>query len=129
MPTTELELAAAQELARLALQTGDSFWAWEEIQDLVATDTEVAWAVLLQIIAEAPEIHLYIVGAGPLEFLISHTHERFAGRVINELKSNLRFLKAFRSVCLYDVPEPTWRAFNDAVVEAGISASELTAWS
>jgi hypothetical protein len=98
------------------------------VHELVATDTEAAWTVLLQIIAEAPEIHLYIVGAGPLECLISHAHEDLSERVISELKSNPRFLRAFRSVYLYDVPEATWRAFNEAMVEAGIPASEL-AWS
>jgi hypothetical protein len=129
MPTTEQELIEAQELARLALQSYNSFWAWEELRDLVAADTESAWRLLLQIIAKAPENLLYIVGAGPLEDLIRHAHERLAERVVKELNSNGRFLKAFRSVYLFEVPEPIWRAFNDAMVAAGVPASELTAWS
>jgi hypothetical protein len=129
VPSNEQELIAAQELARHALQTDDSFWAWEELHDIVATDAESAWEVLLQIIADAPEQHLYIVGAGPLEDVVRQGYESLSVRIVDELKTNPRFLKAFRSVYLFDVPEPIWRAFNDAMVEAGVPPSELTTWS
>jgi hypothetical protein len=98
---------------------------WQELEELVRTDPESAWDVLLRIINRSPYRELFLLGAGPLSELVASGPDRFHERVIAELRSNPAFLEAFRFVRLREAPVATRRELRTAMLVAGVPESEL----
>jgi hypothetical protein len=68
------------------------FSAWAEVDDLVRRDPEAGWALILELIAAAPDDRILAnVAAGPLEDLLSRVAERFIDRVEVEARRDLKF--------------------------------------
>jgi len=61
------EVEAAIAAIDAASLEDEFFWAWEEVTDLIGSDPERAWRILLAALARCTPHHEYIIGAGPLE--------------------------------------------------------------
>jgi hypothetical protein len=121
-----------QSLADMRAATDDDpyFWAWEVVTDLVETDPERAWRILLQALALCSEEHEYIIGAGPLEDLLVREPRRFAKRVAERLHSDGRFQAAF-AVIIFSTEYCTAQDaefFNGTLREAGVTAEAIPEW-
>ncbi len=75
-----------------------SFSAWEVVTELIDTDPERAWMILLESLRRCSSGHETAIGAGPLEELIVKEPLRFAERVAEQLISSGRFRSAFEAV-------------------------------
>lgn len=80
---------------------GEDFWAFEKISDLKNTDPAGLWDITLLLIEKAPSSDaLNYVAAGPLEDLLREHGSYFFDHVIQEAKSNKRFLYTLAGVWL-----------------------------
>ena len=61
----------------------EHFWAWEAITELIDTDPERAWCVLLLALPRC-QGREYIVGSGPLEELLIKAPRSLAERVAGD---------------------------------------------
>jgi len=70
----EREVAIAE--GRISAGSDESFWAWEDINNVALNHPEEAWPVVLELIRRAPSNRvLASIAAGPLEDLIrKHTN-------------------------------------------------------
>jgi|GEM_PF-3645691 len=94
-PTSADDVAAAVTAIKASTQTDDYFWAWAAVHDLIETDPDRAWRVILAALKQcAPKLE-YIIGAGPIEDLLVKYPREFATRVVSELRENERFRAAF----------------------------------
>ncbi len=74
-------------------------WATELLFDKISNDPETAWALVLELIENAPENDaLGWVGAGPLEDLLSERGADFIERVEVLARQNDRFRDCLASV-------------------------------
>jgi hypothetical protein len=99
--------------------------AWKKLGELIRTDAEAAWDVLLGLIRHLHPRELFLVGAGPLAELVAFEHDRLRDRIIAELRSNRAFLEAFRYVRVPEATEATRRELRTAMLVAGVPESEL----
>lgn len=108
----------------------DYLWAWEAVTQLVDTDPERAWLVLLEAIRRCAQNNEYMIGAGPLEELLVKHPRLFASRVAENLSSNPRFRSAFEianfSTEYATVEDANY--FNATLVAAGVPASLVPEW-
>jgi hypothetical protein len=108
----------------------DYFWAWEAVTELVASDPERAWIVLLAAIRLCAQNNESMIGAGPLEELLVMHPRLFASRVAEQLSSSSRFRAAFEMVRFsteYASVEDA-NYFNATLLAAGVPASLVREW-
>ena len=76
-----------------------SEWAEDEMRDVIHADPEIAWEVVKELVARAPDDSiLAFVAAGPLENLICAHPDTVIDRVERRAAENARFRKALRAV-------------------------------
>jgi hypothetical protein len=70
-----------------------------EIHDLIRSDPERVWPILLELVARAPDDEgLAFVAAGPLEELIQMHLSAFLDRLVEQTRRNPRFREAMQGV-------------------------------
>lgn len=75
------------------------FYAWEEVDDLVRRDPEAGWALILELVAAAPDDKLLAnVAAGPLEDLLTRDPHGFIERVELEAHRDPKFRRCLTGV-------------------------------
>ena len=76
-PPSEAPRASAVQMAAAWLASTETFWAWEQVTNLVEQGGDEAWFVLTELIRRAPEERaLCSIGAGPLENWLERHGER-----------------------------------------------------
>jgi len=94
--------------------------AWEDLNDLVASNPEVAWVIILRLIERTDhDLKLANIGAAQLEDIISRWGAQFRTRVIREMKSNKRFCRALRAAYFFSVPTDLLREISKEFVAQG----------
>jgi len=96
-----------------------TFWAWERVQDLLRNDPEVAWVVIVRLVAQADDDALGSVGAGPLEDLLSDHGEHFIDRVEAAARSDPRFRMILAAV---------WQAGMSPTIWERVIAARGSGW-
>jgi hypothetical protein len=82
---------------------------WEQLFDLVWTQPEEAWTLILALVERAPSDEaLSFVAAGPIEDFLGHHGAEWASRVAAEAESNDRFRDSLNYVW-------GWNSFPDSV--------------
>lgn len=74
------------------------FWAWHRLELVAATLPELAWPVVLELVAQAPGHHMRYVGAGPLEGIVQADPAGFVDRIEAAAADNPRFREALGAV-------------------------------
>ena len=96
---TPLPALVAAYLRHAASQGDADFRAWEEVRELVLTQPEVAWPLVLALIDQAPTpAILGYIAAGPLEELISAHGAQCVDRIEEETRRSPRFRQALAGV-------------------------------
>src|SRR5438552_477274 len=73
--------------------------AWTEMDELVREDPEAGWALILELVAAAPDDRtLANVAAGPLEDLLTRDPERFIDRVEQQARRDPKFRRCLTGV-------------------------------
>ena len=99
LPEDEANLAGVW-IQYAAEQRDEDFWAWDRLTSLVLDQPEQAWPILHRIIADAPEVLLGYIGAGPLENLLSEHSAEFGERIADQARRDARFRAALSAVWL-----------------------------
>jgi hypothetical protein len=75
------------------------FWAWERIEDVVLSDPECGWSLILTLVAEAAnERCLSYVAAGPLENMLNRHGDAVIARVELQARRDPKFRLALSNV-------------------------------
>ena len=121
---------AAELLSQIATRADENPYADEvDLFGIIHSEPELAWELLLEIIAQAEEPELYLLGAGDLETFVSNQAVAYADRIVDEIRTNSKFRKAFESLYLgSDMPALVGRRFNDALREAGVEEENIRDW-
>ena len=85
----------------LANYSGDkaTFWAFEEVCELISRDPNRLWAITLRLIEQAPDdAALSYVAAGPLEDLLAAHGPSFIERVEAAAREHPRVMRALSGV-------------------------------
>jgi hypothetical protein len=104
------------------------FQAWNDLQSCISHDPELAWSMLLELIARCDPSDLTMLGAGPLESFLYWQAIPFVDRFEAELRTNPRFFDAFRSLHMGGIPERIWRRLNEVLAELGVPRDQLAEW-
>jgi len=111
-------------------ENDDCFWAWEAVTELIGSDPERAWRLLLSALARCAPGHEHIIGAGPLEELLGLHPRRFAARAADEVVHNSRFRDAFQvirfSTEFTTVEDANF--FTDTFRSSGVPSELLPEW-
>ena len=107
----------------------DEFAAWEDVEECVVDDPELAWKVLLEVIKRCDPAQRYLIGAGVLETFFFHHVVGFSERIEEQLHTNAAFFAAFRFTYMGGVPERIWRYFNGILAALGVPENELCEWN
>jgi hypothetical protein len=67
---------------------------YEKLNHLIYSDPELAWRLLLELVAETPDDLLGFVGAGPVETFIWQHGAGFIDQIEAEASTNARFRRA-----------------------------------
>lgn len=103
--------------------------AWEEVDELIHSDPDTCWEVLLASISECHDLDLGMIGAGCLETFMWYRGVEFLDRVLAEIGSSVRFREAFGGVYLgSDFPEAEGRRINLCLVANGVSPDSVIDW-
>jgi hypothetical protein len=85
--------------ARADADDDEHFWACELVDDLVRSDPEAAWPLILELVRRSQSDDLLAnVAAGPLEDLLVRHGEAFIERVERQAQADRRFRKCLRGV-------------------------------
>jgi hypothetical protein len=85
---------------------GPSFWAFEELTDMIRSDPERLWRLTITILRDASDpLYQAYVAAGPLEDLLRYHGERFIDRVESLAKSEPWFVECLRGVWASMTPD------------------------
>jgi hypothetical protein len=129
-PSSPAELEVAVSAIKSAVDEDETDWAWEAVNELIDTDPERAWRVLLEALKRSAPLHEHIIGAGPLEELLVK-HPRFlAERVAGELVVNSRFKTAFKVIYFsteYTTIEDA-SYFNETLLSYGVPSEHIPDW-
>jgi len=88
-------------LRSIAEGGGDTphFWAWEEMHELISTEPERAWRLMIQMVRQSQDdLALAGVAAGPLEDLLAWCGPQFVERAENLAASEPRFQQALMMI-------------------------------
>src|SRR3954447_6625663 len=128
LPTSRKQ--AAKRLSQITTRADENPYADEvDLFGIIHSEPELAWELLLEIIAEAEESELYLLGAGDLETFVSNQAVAYADRILDEIRTNTKFRKAFESLYLGgDMPALIGHRFNDALRDAGVVEENIIDW-
>jgi hypothetical protein len=80
------------------------FAAWEQVDDLIRSDPEQGWSLVLELIEAAPDDRVLAnVAAGPLEDLLSRSLDQFIDRVELQARRDPAFRRCLTGV--WGLPE------------------------
>jgi hypothetical protein len=80
---------------------GEHFWAYEAVEDLLGTDPERMWSLVLEMLKSTAEpLYRAYVAAGPLEDLLAQHGAQFIERAEALATSERWFLDSLRSIYL-----------------------------
>jgi hypothetical protein len=129
-PESPQELGAYIAAIQKSVDDDQHFWAWEAVHDLIESDPERAWRVLLESLARCAPNREYIIGAGPLEELLIKWPRLLASRTAVELARNERFSTAFSMIrfSLEYTSPPEAEYFNSILRHEAISESLIPEW-
>jgi hypothetical protein len=101
---------------RGTLQHEEDFWALEMIGCLVWEQPELAWSIILDILAadSSPRILGYLA-AGPLEDLLTKHGERFVDKVEKEARRNPMFRELLVEVGKNGMPKNIWHRIQSVL--------------
>jgi hypothetical protein len=103
--------------------------AWEAVDELIRSDPEVAWTVLLESIDRCHLRDLGMIGAGALETFMWHQGVKFLDRVLAAIRTNSKFRDAFSGVYLgADFPEQQGRLINATLIACGLPQESTIDW-
>ena len=86
-----------------------TFWAWQRVHDLVDNDPDVGWRVLLLATEMAEDDGaLEVIGAGPLEDLLSQHGPLFIDRVEARARSDGRLRQALSAMWQSEMSDELW---------------------
>jgi len=107
-----------------------SFRAWEAVTDLIDSDPERAWVILMESFERCPSGYEVMISAGPLEELIMKHSLRFVERLAERLLESARFRSAFESVYFSteNVSQADAERFNAVLREKGVDAKLIPDW-
>jgi hypothetical protein len=75
------------------------FAAWEKVEELVHTDPEVGWSIVLRLVEESPDdLVLSNVAAGPLEDLLVKHGDAILDRVEEQARRDPKFRRCLTGV-------------------------------
>ena len=97
---TDEELVASY-LTSIAEGGGDTphFWAWEEVTELIGTNPERAWQLMVQMVSRSDnDLVLAGVAAGPLEDLLAWSGPLFIEQTETLAKSEPKFRQALTMI-------------------------------
>jgi hypothetical protein len=125
IPTTREEAKRMIEEIDTRARTNPHWDAWETLDELIDSDPETAWIVMLDILRACDDLDFGSLGAGPLETLIWRHHGSFADRFEERIINDMRFRDAFTYVRMGGVPLSVQRRLNGALVRTGIDSATL----
>jgi hypothetical protein len=103
--------------------------AWEPVDDLIRSDPESAWRVLLESLSRCHESDLSMIGTGSLESFMWRRGVTFLDRVLEGIRTNSRLRDAFASVYLgSDFPEAAGRSINSVLIDSGLPEESTIDW-
>ena len=88
-------------LRSIAEGGGDTphFWAWEEVTQLIGTNSERAWLLMVQMVCQSQDDSaLAAVAAGPLEDLLAWFGPQFVERAESLAASDSKFHQALTMI-------------------------------
>lgn len=129
MVANYLRYLSAHRLDDQSFNDDELFAAWEDVEECIDSDPELAWKVLLDVVDRCDPANRYIVGAGALETFFFQHVVPFSERIEEQLRTNAAFLDAFRFTYMGGVPERIWRHFNGILASLGVPEHELSEWS
>jgi hypothetical protein len=95
----------------------EDWWVWEKVQRMIDAHPEVAWQIILRLVASAPsDSVLAVVAAGPLEGLICRHPREMIDRVEQRVRQDARFREAVSGVWGRSRLPSDVRARLDAIV-------------
>jgi hypothetical protein len=91
-----------------------NWWAEETFQKVVHSDPELAWELMLQVIAstDKPEV-LGMVAAGPLEDLVNYHGPQFIERIERQAAADQTFRECLSGIYPSSTPE-VWQRIEKA---------------
>ncbi|HET7228429.1 MAG TPA: hypothetical protein VFJ16_00365 [Longimicrobium sp.] len=113
--TDESQRLADTYIAYEAGKSDDDFWAWDRMMTLAMDEPELAWALLLHVVARAPDEQLSAIGAGLLETLLSQHGTTYGARAVEQGRRDPRFRECLSAVWLQpgDVPADVAERFAE----------------
>ncbi len=92
------------------------FWAYEHLVDLIRDEPEMAWTIILGLVAQAPtEEDLGDIAAGPLEDLLGLHGPEFIDRVELKAATDARFRVCLAGIGKSPIPDELWQRVRTAV--------------
>ena len=83
-----------------------NFWAWEQLDNAVRNESELAWSLILDVLAATEdEFTLSCLAAGPLEDLLRHHGPTFIDRIEQQAQKDGRFRELLCGVWRSSTPE------------------------
>ena len=119
-------------LAQLGGWAGDNHWSWSIVTDLVHAKPDVAWPMLLELIARAPDGNLSEVAAGPLEDYLSEHGPRVIDAVEAEAQTNPRLRHALAMVWQLGMTDDVWsrvQALADSTLAVAMELEPPDDWT
>ena len=99
---------------------GDTFWAFQVLDDLVARDPPAAWRLILQILelAGSDDEVLDNLAAGPLEDLLRRHGPKVISWVVSEADTNPAFRNLLTGVDPNAASELAWQRVERAIIKS-----------
>jgi hypothetical protein len=95
-----------------------TFWAWGKMQDMVRLDPDPAWHVLGMLVDGAgSDDVLELLGAGPLEDLMSLHGEHFVDRAVGRARADESFRFALSCMWQADMTDEVWTRVQSVLEE------------
>jgi hypothetical protein len=100
--------------------SGDLHWTWTIVESLIQDKPEIAWPMLLELIARCPDGNLNVLAAGPLETFLSEHGPNVIDTVEAEAVRNPRMRHALALVWQLGMTDEVW-ARVQALAEPGLA--------
>lgn len=88
----------------------ETFWAWEKLYDITREDPELAWELILEVLAsDKSDVTIGNLAAGPVEDLLVKYGERFINRIESQAEHDPTFNELLGGVWGDYIPPDIWR--------------------
>ena len=103
--------------------------AWDDFHLELGRHPKTGWTMLLAAIERCHASDLSNIGSGELEVFFFRNAIEFGDRIEHEIRTNARFLDAFKYAEMGGVPAHIWQRFNRVLAEMGVPEEQLSEWS